>query len=133
VTTTRPAGPELDDAVQGAARAADTFFTAAAQGDVAGFESVTSDATVFWQNTDGRERNRTQVLRHLERLRAAVGTWEYRDVRRLTSADGFCEQHLVVFTAPDGSTTELEACVVARVDASGLITRLDEYVDGSAT
>jgi hypothetical protein len=87
---------------------------------------------VFWQNTDGRERTRAQVLRHLVRLREHAGTWEYRDVRRLAAPGGFCEQHVVRFHRPDGTTSDVEACVVGHVDARGLITRIDEYVDGSA-
>ena len=114
-------------------RAADAFFAAAATGDEEGFRAVTTPDPVLWQNPARRERGREQVLRHLVRLRATAGSWEYHDVHRLVAPDGFCEQHVVRFRRPDGTTHEFAACVVARVDAaSGRITRLDEYVDGAA-
>ena len=35
----------------------------------------------------------------------------------------------MISTTPDGRDIDLAACVVLRVNADGLITRLDEYVD----
>jgi len=64
-----------------------------------------------------------------QRIRDRFGSWEYAHVRRVTQPGAFCEQHTVRF--PELGV-ELEACVVACVDERGLITRLEEYVDGAA-
>lgn len=113
-------------------RAAEAFFTAAAKLDAEGFLAATREDAVLWQNTDGRGRSPQQVLRHIGRMRETLGRWEYLEVRRLIADEGFCEQHVVRFHRPDGTTHDIEACVVARVDDDGRITRLDEYVDGSS-
>lgn len=63
-----------------------------------------------------------------QQMRDTFGPWEYAAVRRLVSDDSFCEQHRVRFTELD---VELEVCVVASLDASGRIVRLEEYADGS--
>jgi len=113
------------------ARAADTFFAAAAAGDWDGMRAVVAEDAVFWQNVDGAERGVEQVIRYTGKL-MRTGGFEYRDVRRLLADDGFCEQHTVRFHDAAGATTaEYAVCVVARVDEAGLITRLDEYLDGS--
>ncbi|AEA22765.1 nuclear transport factor 2 family protein [Pseudonocardia dioxanivorans] len=114
-----------------AARAADTFFTAAAAGDWDGMRAAVAEGAVFWQNVDGGERDVEQVIRYTGKLRR-TGGFSYADVRRLVAPDGFCEQHTVRFHDAAGTTTaEYAVCVVGRVDETGLITRLDEYLDGS--
>ncbi|GAY09606.1 nuclear transport factor 2 family protein [Pseudonocardia sp. N23] len=113
------------------ASAADLFFTAATAGDWDGMRAAVADGAVFWQNVDGTERTVDQVIRYTGRL-LLTGGFTYRDVRRLVAPDGFCEQHTVRFHDDTGTTTaEYAVCVVARVDEAGLITRLDEYLDGS--
>ena len=42
------------------------------------------------------------------------------------------QQHVLEATLPDGTRWSLDACVVVRVK-DGLITRLDEYIDGVRT
>lgn len=111
---------------------ADAFFHASAAGDEDGMRAATAPGAVFWQNVDGHERTIDQVVRFTRRLRADGSGFAYTDVRRLLAADGFCEQHTVVFRAADGSVTaEHAVCVVGRVDADGRLTRLDEYLAGS--
>lgn len=114
-----------------AARAADTFFAAAAAGDWDGMRAAVADGAVFWQNVDGTERTVDQVIRYTGKL-MRTGGFAYRDVRRLVAPGGFCEQHTVRFLDEAGATTaEYAVCVVGRVDEAGRITRIDEYLDGS--
>ena len=57
---------------------------------------------------------------------------KYTDVRRVIGNDAVAEQHVVTLIKPDGTSASSEVCLVARFDADGLVTRLDEYVDTSA-
>ena len=96
-----------------------------------GWSTRVAEGAVFWQNVDGGERDVEQVIRYTGKLRR-TGGFSYADVRRLVAPDGFCEQHTVRFHDAAGTTTaEYAVCVVGRVDETGLITRLDEYLDGS--
>ncbi len=62
-------------------------------------------------------------------FRDVLGDHHYTEVRRVTGDQVVVEEHHVVSTTPDGRDVDLPACVVIRVDADGLITRVDEYVD----
>lgn len=63
-----------------------------------------------------------------QKLRDLVGPWEYTNVRRIVEGNTFCEQHVARFVELG---VEIEACVVATIDDTGRITRLEEYADGS--
>ena len=62
----------------------------------------------------------------------ASGRDSYRSIVRVTGDHAVVEEHRVISTTPDGREIDLAACVVLRVDAQGLITSLDEYVDPTA-
>ena len=65
----------------------------------------------------------------IEGLRGVLGDHHYTHIRRVTGDHTVVEEHHVISTTPDGRDIDLAACVVLRVNADGLITRLDEYVD----
>jgi len=54
---------------------------------------------------------------------------ECRAVRRFTIGGGFVQQHDLHLVFDDGRTADLPACVVVEV-SNGVITRIDEYLDG---
>jgi ketosteroid isomerase-like protein len=57
---------------------------------------------------------------------------EYSDVRRSVGDHFALEQHVVRLTRADGVSAACDVCFVVRFDPSGLISRLDEYVDTTA-
>ena len=44
---------------------------------------------------------------------------------------GFVQQHILRAQRSDGVSIEMRVCIVIKVDAKGLITRIDEYFDPS--
>ena len=61
----------------------------------------------------------------------AVRDFRYENPIRSATATGFVEEHAVRGTLPDGSSLDLQVCVVADV-SGGKVTALREYLDGKA-
>lgn len=110
-------------------RAAVTFFEASAEGDWDRALSVTAPGMTAWQSGGHPIQVFADLVPQLRKMREKVGSWTYEDVRRIASEDGFCEQHAVRFGAGTDKERVHAVCVVATVNADGLITHLDEYVD----
>lgn len=86
----------------------------------------------IWHNTDGVEQTVDQNLKALTWFKRNLPDRSYRVLRREALVDGFMQQHVLEATLPDGTKWALDACVIVRVK-DGLITRLDEYIDGVRT
>ncbi len=110
---------------------ADAFFRHAAAGDWEAMLAVTAPDAVVWQSGGPRARPFRDMVPVLQKMRARLGRWEYRDARRIVGTDGFCEQHTVRFHRDDGTTRDVAVCVVGYLDASARLVRLDEYLDPS--
>ena len=78
---------------------------------------------------NGRTTPAVEALAAIGALRSVIGDHRYVDVRRTFGERTVVEEHRVVSTTPAGVAVDLSACVVIRVDDSGMITSLDEYVD----
>jgi len=91
---------------------------------------VSPDARV--RRNNGEERDVDMLIATILGLEEAEVVVKYTDVRRVIGDDAVAEQHVVTLIKPDGTSASSEVCLVARFDADGLVTRLDEYVDTSA-
>jgi len=112
-------------------RIVDEFFRASADGRWDDARATMSPDATLWQSTAPVARTFDEALPGLRRMSTVMGRWEYDRVRRLTTTDGCCEQHVVRFVDVPGGPVELDVCVVIRVDESGLIRSLEEYLDGA--
>lgn len=110
---------------------AELFFRRSQEGDWDGMLALAAPGMTAWQSGGEPRQAFVDVVPGIEKMRERMGPWTYHDVERIVGEDGFCEQHVVRFQRPDGRVREFAACVVATVDANGLITRLDEYLDPS--
>jgi len=109
---------------------ADEIFAAIEAGDAAMVASLYADDVIVWHNNDGVEQTKEQNLRVLHWLVRNTVSREYRAVRRFAIDGGFVQQHDLHLVFDDGHTADLPACVVAEV-SNGVITRIDEYLDGA--
>jgi ketosteroid isomerase-like protein len=91
---------------------------------------LSPDARV--RRNNGEERGVDLLIATISGLEDAEVAVKYSDVRRVIGDDAVAEQHLVTLIKPDGTSASSEACLVARFDETGLVTRLDEYIDSSA-
>jgi hypothetical protein len=99
--------------------------------DPEALERVYHPDAIVWHNTDRVELSIGDLLGTVAIIRDA-GTCTMRvDDREATDA-GFVQAHTASYTFNDGTTAEIQAAMIAKVDDDGLITRLDEYLDGAA-
>ncbi len=110
---------------------ADQVFAAIEAGDAATVASLYADDVIVWHNNDGIEQTKQQNLRVLDWLVRTTTSREYRAIRRYETDSGFVQQHDLHVEFDDGRSADLPACIVAAV-ADGVITRIDEYLDGPA-
>ena len=108
---------------------ADQIFSAIEAGDAATVASLYADDVIVWHNNDGVEQTKEQNLRVLDWLVRNTKSREYQSIRRYEIDGGFVQQHDLHIEFDDGRTADLPACIVAAV-ANGVITRIDEYLDG---
>jgi ketosteroid isomerase-like protein len=106
----------------------DTLFGSAARQDWDGFASMFAPDARMKQNF-GAETDVAAALTNLRGLMAIGLTIAYENVRRVVTSDVVVEQHDVRMRRTDGVEVVADVCVLLRFDGSGLITRLDEYVD----
>lgn len=109
---------------------AERLFAAFVAHDLDTVETMIASGATFTQN--GRASTFAEARPMLEGLRGILGDHRYENVRRVVGANAVVEEHDVVSITPSGTPVHLAACVVLRVGDDGLITSLDEYVDGSS-
>jgi hypothetical protein len=90
----------------------------------------TPGATI-WHNYDDVAVPAKRALRNLTRLHSAIPDAGWKDVSVHSIASGFVWQAIIIGTAP-GGPVRAHTCMVARLSSSGLIERLDEYIDPAA-
>ncbi len=110
---------------------ADRLFGAIESGDTDSVAACYADDAVVWHNTDQVAQPKADNLQVLGWLVHHTSSREYRDIRRSAIDGGFVQQHVLRVAFADGRTADLPACLVVSV-ADGLITRIDEYLDGVA-
>jgi uncharacterized protein len=110
---------------------ADRFHAAIVRGDTTEVRRCFTPDAAVWHNYDRREQSRDQVLRILSWLQRHVDGLRYEDVRRQPTPTGYVQQHVLHGKAPDGTALEVAGCLVVTLQ-SGLIARIDEYLDSAA-
>ena len=107
---------------------ADALFAAFEANDPAAIEGCCAPGAQFSQN-GSRPVEVAALLPTFATMRDRIGQHRYTEVRRGLFDDGFVEEHTVETVLPDGTPAKLRACVVVRVDGSGRVTELAEYLD----
>lgn len=81
------------------------------------------------QRTGAKPQHFSEFKKTMGGMIGLLGRPEYLNVRRLYGNDSITEQHTTKFAARKETTVEAEACVLLRINAEGLIVRMDEYLD----
>ena len=108
---------------------ADRMFAAIERGDIAALAALWSDDIVVWRQGGGRERDKPRGLKVIEWFVDNTAERRYEVLDRQLFDGGFVRQHNVHAAAKDGTPLTFRACLVMKVGADGLITRIDEYLD----
>jgi hypothetical protein len=107
---------------------AEALFRAFEANDPDTIGALCAPGATFSQNGNGPTLM-VDLLPGFAKLSERIGHHKYVDVRRELFAAGFVEEHRAVSTLPDGSPMSKWACVVGRVDPSGQLLELHEYLD----
>lgn len=83
----------------------------------------------IWHNFDQVEQTVDENIATLTWFIGAMPERRYEDVVRHPIEGGLVQQHVVRGTAANGNEVELPACLFVQVDAEGLVTRIEEYLD----
>lgn len=111
------------------ARTAEQWSRVSQAADFDGMLALMAPGATAWQSGGEPAGLFVDAVAGLRAIRERMGPWQYLSPRRVVDENGFCEQHVVRFSRPDGRVRDITACVVAHVGQDGLITRLDEYLD----
>jgi ketosteroid isomerase-like protein len=107
---------------------ADRLFPAIENGDIGTVEQLWDDDVVVWKVAD-RDRDRERALRVIAWFVDATTDRRYEIVDRQFFAGGFVQQHILHANGRNGGSISMRVCIVIKVGANGLITRIDEYFD----
>lgn len=109
-------------------RVADAFFGALEAGSVEGVIACFVPGARIWHNFDQVVLTPETNVPGLETLFTNFPTRRYIDVKRIPTATGFVQQHVLRLDRVDGVRIDWPGCIVFEL-AAGKIARLDEYVD----
>ena len=112
---------------------ADRLFAAIAKGDFAAVDGMWGKDIAVWR-TDGRRDparadDKARALRVIDWFLTATTERRYEILDRQLFDGGFVQQHILHATGHAGQSISMRVCIVIRVAADGLITRIDEYFD----
>ena len=106
---------------------AEAFFEALAKCDDDAVRKLCARNFSASQN-GGAEMDLETLLGFNTAVHKVVRNFRYEDPIRSAAASVFVEEHAVRGTLPDGSSLELQVCVVADL-SGGKITKVREYFD----
>jgi ketosteroid isomerase-like protein len=107
---------------------ADRLFQAIENSDIATVEQLWDDDVVVWKVAD-HDRDRDRALRVIGWFVSATTDRRYEILERQFFGGGFVQQHILHANGRNGGSISMRVCIVIKVGANGLISRIDEYFD----
>ncbi len=108
---------------------ADRLFEAIARSDKAAVRRMFADDVLVWHSGDARDSAKERAARVIDWFINATTTRRYEIVDRRFFEGGFVQQHVLHADGHNGGSIHMRVCIVIKVGADGLITRIDEYFD----
>jgi len=110
---------------------ANRLFDAIERGDYATVDGMWADDVLVWHSGDPKDNQRIRALKVIRWFMDTTASRSYELLDRQYFEGGFVQQHILRAQRSDGVSIEMRVCIVIKVDAKGLITRIDEYFDPS--
>jgi ketosteroid isomerase-like protein len=108
---------------------ANGLFGAIERGDYAAVENLWADDVAVWHSGDEADNDRVRALKVIRWFIRTTTDRRYEVLDRQFFENGFVQQHVLRADASRGASITLRVCIVIKVDAAGLISRIDEYFD----
>ncbi len=110
----------------------DRLFAAIPRGDIAAVETIYAPGAQIWHNTDNAVQDVAANLRTLAWVSRSIRELRYEEIRRTPLDSGkVLQEHVLRGIAPNGQPLNIVACIVFTFDATGRISRLEEYLDSA--
>jgi ketosteroid isomerase-like protein len=107
---------------------ADRLFEAIENSDIAMIEQLWNDDVVVWKVAD-HDRDKERALRVLNWFINTTTDRRYQILDRQLFDGGFVQQHILHANGRNGGFISMRVCIVIKMGANGLISRIDEYFD----
>jgi ketosteroid isomerase-like protein len=111
------------------AEAADRLFAAIESGDADTVEKMWDDDVLVWKSAEPEDQVKTRALRVIFWFMETTTERRYEILDRQFFDGGFVQQHILHATSRKGGSIALRVCIVIKLGANGLITKIDEYFD----
>ena len=107
---------------------ADRLFEAIENSDIAMIQQLWNDDVVVWKVAD-HDRDKERALRVLTWFINTTTDRRYEILDRQLFDGGFVQQHILHANGRNGGSMSMRVCIVIKMGANGLISRIDEYFD----
>lgn len=107
----------------------DTLFAAIERGDIVAVDALFAPDVLVRKTGDQHDNDRARSVKVISWFIKASEERRYEVLDRQLFPGGFVQQHLLHATAHTCETLAIRVCIVVKVGADGLITRIDEYFD----
>jgi ketosteroid isomerase-like protein len=108
---------------------ADRLFDAIERADTANIERLWDDDVLVWHAGDHEDNDRPRALRVIHWFIKRTTERRYEILDRQLFDGGFVQQHILYANCRNGGSIALRVCIVIKLGANGLISRIDEYFD----
>jgi ketosteroid isomerase-like protein len=108
---------------------ANGLFDGIERGDEAAVEDLWADDVTVWHSGDTEDNDRTRALKVIKWFIRTTTERSYEILDRQFYDGGFVQQHVLRADGTNGSSITLRVCIVIKINADGLIVRIDEYFD----
>ena len=111
---------------------AERLFAAIEKGDAAAVEALWDDDVLVWKSAEPEDQIKNRALRVIFWFMGTTTERRYEILDRQFFDGGFVQQHVLHATGRNGGSISMRVCIVIKVGANGLISRIDEYFDPAA-
>jgi ketosteroid isomerase-like protein len=108
---------------------ADRLFEAIEQSDADMLRYLWNDDIMVWRPGGGPARDKERALRVMRWFINATSKRRYEILDRQLFDGGIVQQHILHANGRNGRSIAMRVCMVIKLGANGLISRIDEYFD----
>lgn len=108
---------------------ANRLFNSIEAGDFDAVAAMWTDDVLVWHSGDAEDNDRERALKVIRWFMRRTTTRRYEILDRRVFDGGFVQQHVLHADGANGESIALRVCIVIKVSADGMITRIDEYFD----
>jgi ketosteroid isomerase-like protein len=111
---------------------AQRLFAAIEGGDADAVGALWDDDVLVWKSAEPQDQVKKRALRVIFWFMDSTTERRYEILDRQFFDGGFVQQHVLHATGRNGGSISMRVCIVIKVGANGLISRIDEYFDPAA-